>query len=42
MTPTEREFAISQLDQTRERLLQTLQGLSPDQLLSALSPRAGR
>jgi uncharacterized damage-inducible protein DinB len=38
MTPTEREFAISQLDQTRERLLQTLQGLSPDQLLYRPQP----
>jgi uncharacterized damage-inducible protein DinB len=38
MTPAEREFAINQLDQTRERLLQTLQGLSPDQLLYRPEP----
>ena len=38
ISPTEREFAIKQLDQTRERLLSTLQGLSREQLLFRPEP----
>jgi hypothetical protein len=40
ITSAEREFAIKQLDQTRERLLASIQGLSRDQLL--YTPEAGR
>jgi uncharacterized damage-inducible protein DinB len=40
MTLAEREFAVKQLDQTRERLLRLLQGLSRDQLL--YRPQLGR
>jgi uncharacterized damage-inducible protein DinB len=40
MTSEEREFAIKQLDQTRERLLSVLHGLSRDQLL--YRPEPGR
>ena len=36
--PTEREFAINQLDQTRDRLRGTLSGLSRDQLLFRPAP----
>jgi len=40
ITPAEREYAIQQLDQTGERLMRLLQGLSHDQLL--YSPELGR
>ena len=38
ISTTEREYAITQLDQTRERLLGILQGLSRDQLLFRPDP----
>jgi len=40
MTPAEREFALTQLDQSRERLLSILHELSRDQLL--YRPEPGR
>ena len=40
ISSTEREFAIKQLDQTRDRLLGTLRGLSREQLL--FQPEPGR
>jgi hypothetical protein len=40
ITPAERERAIKQLDQTRERLLSSIQGLTPGQLL--YKPEPGR
>ncbi|HWZ45014.1 MAG TPA: DinB family protein [Candidatus Saccharimonadales bacterium] len=40
MTPSERDFALNQLDQTRERLLRAAQGLSREQLL--YRPEPGR
>ncbi|HKX27713.1 MAG TPA: DinB family protein [Blastocatellia bacterium] len=38
ISPSEREFVLSQLDRTRERILGNLQGLSPDQLLFRPEP----
>jgi uncharacterized damage-inducible protein DinB len=38
ISTTEREYAITQLDQTRQRLLGILQGLSRDQLLFRPDP----
>jgi hypothetical protein len=40
MTSTEREFALNQLDQSRERLLRAVHGLSSPQLL--FRPEPGR
>jgi hypothetical protein len=38
VTPEEREFAIEQLDRTRDRMIGILRGLSPDQLLYRPEP----
>lgn len=39
ITQSERTFALKQLDQSRRRLLQILEGLSPDQLLYRPQPQ---
>jgi hypothetical protein len=38
ISPAEREFAIEQMDQTRDALLRLLGGLSPEQLLCRTDP----
>lgn len=40
VTPAEREYLLTQLAETRERVLRTLQGLSREQLVYC--PEAGR
>ena len=42
MTPEEREFALKELDGSREGLLGSLRGLSREQLAFAPRPTVGR